>query len=405
MKQEAVMEYDDVYLGVIAGGKGTRLFPLSHKKCPKQFCPLNEDETFIQATVNRFAAIGIRPENMVVIVTTSDQMKLARKQLLRLGILSTNIHQIQPHFGYAGAMIKAADFIQNLNEDAVIVNTPADQYIVSDENFKETMRGAIESARSGIPTLVGVKVTDLNTVMGCGHAQYDLRDDAYCKTVTGFVEKPNAEEADKLMRKGDTACNTGINAWMAKTVLAAAKDFIANDELSLETDELMNLLGNKKLAVGKFEWYDCGTLKSLYEISKKTPNHKNANSGKGSKFRYGCRGSHFYSIENVELHVTGVEDASVIATDIEGRMVITIVRLDESQTVRDLAEDYDRNGWSFTQDFSMGARNNRVLPTNISDEIQVGFVGVHDYSVAAIKYPDGRIVVLVSNGLAQVKAS
>ncbi|MFV0484831.1 MAG: sugar phosphate nucleotidyltransferase [Candidatus Saccharimonadales bacterium] len=394
---EVTTETENLYVALIAGGQGARLFPMSHDLCPKQFCPLDSTQTFIQATTRRFVSLGIRPSNVIVITTNPNQTKLAKEQLLQLGVLSQNVYEIDPHLGYAGAMVKAAEFIYELDKTAVVINTPADQFIISDDNFIETMNNAVESAREGCPTLVGVKVMDLNTVMGCGHARYDADEDALCKAVTGFVEKPAREEADKLMRKGNSACNTGINVWQAATVLDAAGEFLQMNEDGLNTDELMELLGDLKVAVGTFGWYDCGTLKSLYDISKKTPNHKNASLGLGTISRHNCRRSLFYSIEQVEIHASGAEDVAVAVNEVNGRMVVAIVRLDDSQKVRDLAEDYQKHKGFLTEDFSMGARNNRVSTTSVSEEIRVGFVGVRDYTVTAIKYNDGKFVIIVSN--------
>ena len=395
-----IPETETQYAALIAGGQGTRLFPMSHDLCPKQFCALDSTQTFIQATVRRFAnpEIGIKPSHVVVITTNSNQTALAKEQLLHLGVLSQNIREIDPHYGYAGAMVKAAEFIYDLDKEAIIVNSPADQHIISDDNFVETIRSAFASARDGYPTLVGVKVTDLNTVMGCGHALYDADEPELCKTVSRFVEKPCREKADKLMRKGNSACNTGINVWKASTLLEATRDFMQDHEEGLATDKLMGLFDVLKLAVGSFRWYDCGTLKSLYDISKKTPNHKNASLGLGKTFRHNCRGSLFYSIEQVEIHASGVENAAVVVNEVNGRMVVAIVNLDDSQRVRDLAEDFQQHKGFLTDDFSMGARNNRVSTTSVSEEIRVGFVGVRDYTVTAVKYnDDGKFVIIVSN--------
>ena len=97
-----------LWLAVIAGGQGTRLFPLSNEHCPKQFCQLDNENTFIQATVKRFYDIGVKSNHVVVITTTERQTELATKQLTPLGVISPNIYQIDASYGYAGAMIKAS---------------------------------------------------------------------------------------------------------------------------------------------------------------------------------------------------------------------------------------------------------------------------------------------------------
>ena len=398
---QAKDETKNLWLAVIAGGQGTRLFPLSHDNCPKQFCDLDKDNKFIQATVRRFTAIGVKPNHVVVVTTNARQTELAGEQLTPLGVITPNIYQISPDYGYAGAMVKAAEFIHEQDEDAIIINTPSDQFIEIDDEFIDTMKLAIRSAQADCPTVVGVKVNDLVTFMGCGHAVYDQDEVGFCKVVKEFVEKPHKELAVSMMRAGNSACNTGINVWSATRILEATAH--CNLEAGLDTDELMALLGELKLAIGQFKWYACGTLKSLYQISKKTPNHKNATLGKGFVDRgKTCRGSLFYGIEGVNIWATNVHDAAVVVNEIDGKIVMAIVALEESQLVRELAEDFKRNQKILMHDYSIRARNNLVTDTNCSDQILVGFVGVTGYVVTALKKPNGEMDIVVSRSLQKV---
>ena len=391
------MEKGKVWTAIIAGGQGTRLFPLSHDECPKQFCHIDKTRTFIQATIKRFVDFGVKPKRVVVVVTNDNQLELAKEQCVPLGIISENILKIDPNYGYAGAMIKAAEFISELDENAVIINTPADQFIVSDESFIETINNALDSARSGNPTIIGVKVNDLVTFTGCGHALYDApesEEELPTYNVKGFAEKPEKEQALQLMREDCSACNTGINVWDTHTILSAKVD-----ARGLGTDELMSALrlyADLKVAVGTFPWYDCGTLKSLFDISAKTPNHKNANLGKGAIERTDCRRSLFYSIDGVTLRATNIKDAAIIINNIDDHIVIAVVKLDDSQKVKQLAENYKEHKEFLTDDFSFGARNNIVMRTDYSKEIRVGFVGVDDCIVYSHKHRTGEIEIAIS---------
>ena len=384
-----------VWVAIIAGGQGTRLFPISHTNRPKQFCRLDKRNTFIQAVIENFTGLGIKPTHIVVVTTSEHQMELAKEQVLPRGVLSQNILEISPSFGYAGAMVKAAEFISMLDPEAIVINTPSDQFLVADEDFGSTIDAAIEAAKASQPVIIGVKVNDLVTAMGCGHALYEEAE-APCFPVTGFVEKPKREEADRIMRQGNSACNTGINVWRASTVLSATEGIRL---VGLATDDFMKLLGELKIAVGNFEWHDCGTLKSLYEVSKKTPNHKNASLGNGSFERNNCRGSLLYASRGMELRVTGAKDDAVIFTIINEKPIIVVAKLAESQRIKDLAEDYSRHEAFLTDDFSFGARNNVVLGSNVSDELIVGFVGVENYAVYVHKRSDGTLEAAVSKQL------
>ena len=398
-----INKLENIWVAIIAGGKGTRLFPLSHMSCPKQFCQLDSENTFIQATAKRFIALGILPEHVVVLTTNDGQTELAKKQLKSLGVIEPNIYQISDKYGYAGAMVKTNLFIAELDENAIVINTPSDQYIVPSAAFTETVMTAVDNAEKDNPTILGVKVNDMVTFTGCGHAVYDLKDAGVCKKVKGFVEKPKEEEAVKMMRARNTACNTGINVWHVKTMINAIKG-IDLEAGELATDKFMSCFKQLYLAIGKFEWHDCGTLKSLYDISAKTPNHKNASLGEGGIDRANCRRSLFYSVKGVNIYASNCEDVAVVANEINDHIFIAIIAMEKCQLVKQLTNDFPVYAPVLGNDFSIMARNNIIPYTNYSDEINVGLVGVHGYTISAIKHPDGSVDVTVS-GKSKTSAS
>ena len=393
------METEHLWTAIIAGGKGTRLFPISHPDCPKQFCQLDERNTFIQAVVDNFTFLGVKPTNIVVITTSDSQTELAKKQCLPRGILSQNILQLSPQLGYAGSMIKATSEIYKLDPAAIIINTPADQYLVPDFEFKAAIESAVAGAKNGNSVIVGVKVNDIVTAMGCGHAIYEETNTA-CFPVTGFVEKPDKKKADEIMRQGNSACNTGINVWRADVVNGI---FENKRYRGISTNKMMEMLGDLQVAVGYFEWHDCGTLKSLYDISRKSPNTKNATIGGGTFERMECHRSLLYAIEGFELRVSGAEDDAVLFTSINERPIVVVAKLSDSQKIKLLAEDYLVHEEILTDDFSMGARNNTVLRSNVSDEIVVGFVGVQNYAVYVHRNADGNLEAVVSQQMAKAR--
>ena len=385
------------WLAVIAGGKGTRLFPISNPDKPKQFCQLDRDNTFIQAAIGNFVGLGIKPNHVVVVTTSDSQVELAKTQTMPRGVLSQDIFQIAPDWGYPGAMYQATKYISKLDPDAKIICTPADQYLeATDDDFEYTIKVALEEAENDYPVLIGVKVNDLVTAMGCGHAIYEDGDNG-CYIVNEFIEKPATKLADKLMRRDDTACNTGIAVWKASTLL---KTIDEADVRGMGTDEFFTKFKKCKIAVGSFTWRDCGTFKSLYEISGKTPHHKNASLGEGTFERIRCRRSLLYAAEGMDLSVSDAEDDAIIFTTIDDKPIVVVAKLSDSQSVKELAEDYAKHEKFLKRDFSFGARNNSVLSSNISDELIVGFVGVKNYAVYVRKRQNGRLEAAVSKQLA-----
>lgn len=396
-------ENEHIWVAIIAGGQGTRLFPISHPACPKQFCQLDESNTFIQAVIENFKSIGVKSTHIMVVTTNDNQLDLARSQCLSRGVLSQNILKYDPTLGYAGSMVKVTKDIHCIDPEAIVINTPSDQYVNPDESFRTAIGDAIESAQKGAAVIVGVKVNDIVTAMGCGHAIYDENDEGPCFKLTGerFVEKPDRAKADQLMRQGNSVCNTGINVWRADTLIRTVDYGPVRIAGGIKnTDQLMDILKHiLEVSVGTFDWHDCGTLKSLYEISKKTPNHKNSSLGGGIFERNGCRRSLLYAAPGMELRASGSEDDAVIFSVINEHPIVVVAKLSESQKIKLLAEDYIAHREILDADFSMGARNNTVLESNIANETVVGFVGVQNYAVYVHKRDDGTLEAVVSQQL------
>ncbi len=407
------MEMRHVWLAVIAGGKGTRLFPISHEGCPKQFCDLTRSQKFVQATIRRFLDLGVQPEHVVVITTNENQARLAKEQVRSLGVLSQNIFKESESWGYPGVMVKAADTIHKLDYRAVIINTPSDQFVVEDEEFKNSIQESLNIAEKGDIAVVGVKITDLVTAKGCGHVVFNPSE----KTKTGFrkmkdfIEKPEERLADRLMRNASSAVNTGINVWKASTLLNVINPdtIIAKRDTSrkegqtweLTTDRFLKMFPNVYVTAGNFEWHDCGTLSAMYDVVKeKTPNHKNANIGGGTIDRTDCLKSLFYAAEGFKLHATGFYETAVIANVVEvnGQIhpIVAIVRLSESQRVKELAEDIKTARQILSVDFQIDARNNCIMRSNISGDTIYGFVGVENCIVSVHKNADGTFEVSAS---------
>ena len=394
---------EHIYVVILAGGKGKRLFPLSHDDCPKQFTQADKQNTFIQATAKRFFDIGVNKRRLFYYTTNTQQTKLAKEQLESLGVISPNSIERDPKYGYAGAMIKAAKVIYELDKEAIIINTPSDQYIVSDNDFADTILRAITSATNGSPTIIGINATDLNTIKGCGHAQYDLEEDADCPSVSGFTEKPKTDElASKILRDDSFICNTGINVWKAETILKAASDIDVESEGGVDTETLMKAFSNLRVAIGDFRWFDCGTLKSLYDIGTKTTDHKNVKIGEGDTFTWHCHRSLFIAPKGYRLHASFVKDVGIVINEVNGRIVVAVVNLEDSQKVKQFADKFKGDGSILTDDFSFDANNNRV-PRTIVEELAVGFVCINNHTVIAIKDPDGTIIISVSDDMCDNK--
>ncbi len=372
---------DKLWAVILAGGKGQRLFPLSNPTKEKQFvCISPETGSLLQNTIRRFISIGVKPTNVVIITTCDRQTRLASDDVLSLGVLSQNIHEIAPDLGYTGAMNAGTEFISRIDSSAIIINSPSDQLIERNASFKDSMQTAIEYANNGSFANVGVRITDLVTYMGTGHMQYDNNG-----SITRFIEKPNRELADKLMREGNTACNTGINVWRADRFLDAVK---GENLKGMPTDKFMGILMRKDLraVVGSFPWYDCGTLNSLHGVGmamgKGTPDHRNVTYGNvkkgGTRDTY-CYESYIRAEPGHRIEAYNIPKAAVIATFIDGKPAFVACAKSESQRMREVAEEFERTGT-----LKVG-RENEVLLTDVSVECAISVIGLPGAKVVVTK--------------------
>ena len=384
-----------LWVAIIAGGMGTRLFPISHADRPKQFCRMNDKNTFIQATIGNFVSLGIGPNRIVIVTHGDDQLRLAREQAVPRGVLSQNIISQEQAYGYVGAMVAVADFIREKDPQAVIINTPSDHYLDADGNFHSAISAAIKEARKGFPVAVTTKIGNIDVAVNCGHAIYDeTADESGCFTMSGFVEKPSHERADELMRLDNSACSTGILVWNAIMPREIVPD--GYDLCNLTTESFMERM-KPKIAVSQFDWRDCGTFRAYYDLAQKTPNHKNASLGGGTIERVGCRRSLFYASSGINLCANGVKDAAVVATIIGERLVVFVIGLDETESITEAANNFASfEGKILSRQFLPGSNGNILMYSNTSDVSTVGFIGVKNYIVYSHYRPDGTIDTVVS---------
>lgn len=376
-----------VWVVVLAGGGGTRLFPLSNEYRPKPFVSITGELTLIQETVERFRKFGIASRHMIVITTNEQQTVLAREQLETLyGIPSQNFHQISPTYGYTGAMVAAARYIVGFDEKAILINTPADQCIESNDSFINAVKNCVVKASRSLFAVVAVKMYDLVTVMGSGHVLY-----AKSGEVLKFIEKPNKALANKLILEDTTACNTGINVWKAEDLLREVKDHDF-EEKQLPTDEFMKLfMRNRKLFAVLCEciWFDLGTYDAVYRynLPRATPRHRNVSVGNVK--RVGCRSSYLNAAKGHRILAYNIREGAVIATYINGIPVLLCFDLVSSQDVRIFAAEFER-----TRQITRSPKCCNVVWTEISDECVIGVVGPKTDVVAKeIEMPNGDHII------------
>lgn len=205
-----------MYAVILAGGGGTRLWPLSKPDRPKPYLKLLGDETLIQATVRRLAPL-IEPED-VYVVAERRHLPLVAEQLPRVPAS----HLIGEPMGRntAAAVALAAECIDRPADEVMIV-LPADAHIADEAGFRDALATAAEVARGGAGPadgcLVTLGVTPDRPETGYGYvlARPPARqvNGRPAFDVDRFVEKPTAEKAETLIATGLASWNAGIFAW------------------------------------------------------------------------------------------------------------------------------------------------------------------------------------------------
>jgi mannose-1-phosphate guanylyltransferase len=281
----------------MAGGVGSRFWPMSRQRKPKQFIDiLGTGETLLQSAWRR-AATFCAPENIVVVGNEMYE-SLIREQLPDASpenILSEPLRRdTAPCVAYAAYKISLK------NPDAVMAVIPSDHLISKEEEFTRVMNRAFEEARTGNKLLtLGIRPTRPDT--GYGYIQFDVNGgklgDGKFKPVKTFTEKPDEELASAFVNSGEFLWNSGMFVWTASSILSAfetfqpeiislfkekpdafytpaEKEFIAKvytqcKSISIDYG-IMEKADNVWVMGAELGWSDLGTWMSLYEQLPKT---------------------------------------------------------------------------------------------------------------------------------------
>ncbi len=276
------------YAIIMAGGVGSRFWPVSTGDFPKQFHDmLGTGKTLIQKTYNRLT--HIIPEENIFILTNARYNDLVFEQLpnitKRQVVLEPAMRNTAPCILYAALKI------QKENEDAVMIVAPSDHWIEDEMAFSNNIKTAFDFCESNNALMtLGITPTFPNT--GYGYIEYDKDSDSEIKSVSHFREKPDYETAKSFIEQGNFLWNAGIFMWSAKTVVSAFKSgtpelydlfikgySIYNTDLEDEFIEanypkaenisidyaLMEKSENVYIIPATFDWNDLGTWGSLYD--------------------------------------------------------------------------------------------------------------------------------------------
>ncbi len=206
------------YAVIMAGGGGTRLWPLSRQNKPKQLLPLLGEETLLQSTVARLA--NLFPPEQILIVTVADQVDEIRIQVPSIPVEN---YLIEPGpRGTASVVGLAAAILHQRDPQAVMAILPSDHHIRNIDLFDYLMLAAFDVARMDYLVTLGISPTYPSTAYGYIQqgAPIEEKFNYPIYTVKRFTEKPDEKSAQQMIRSGDHSWNSGMFVWKTERIMA-----------------------------------------------------------------------------------------------------------------------------------------------------------------------------------------
>lgn len=337
------------YCVIMAGGVGSRFWPLSRSNKPKQFADaMGVGKTFIQMTYERFARF-IPKENFIVVTG------VAYKELVleQLPMLAEEQVLLEPCRRNTAPCIALATYaIKQKNPDAVVVVTPSDQLILDVPAFEEVVKQNMAYAANH-DALLTIGITPSYPATGYGYIEVASGDEVIRK-VTAFKEKPELAKAKDFLQSGNYVWNSGMFVWSVDAIdrafqvhlpqIAAlfqdccnqeAVDIAFEQSQSISIDYgIMEKAANVLVSPADFGWSDVGTWGSLYDQLEKEE-AGNAISG-GDALLYETEACLVKQLNTGKLVVVdGLTDYMVVDTD----DVLMICRKDSETRVKELIAD------------------------------------------------------------------
>lgn len=220
------MNQTNFYAVILAGGSGTRFWPLSRETYPKQMLQMIGEDSLLRQTIKRLDGF-IPPEN-IYIITTKDLTQDIHFHLQDLSI-SNKMKIIQEPIGRntAPAIGLAAIYLQRISPDSIMIVMPADHFIRNIEKFYEALKIGLIGAENGYLVTLGIRPDHPET--GYGYLKVDSTSRTGVEglfKVERFVEKPDLETAKTYLSHGDYFWNSGIFIWKTSRILSEIENHL-----------------------------------------------------------------------------------------------------------------------------------------------------------------------------------
>lgn len=352
---------------IMAGGSGTRFWPKSTKKHPKQFLNLFGDQTMLQTTADRIKELI--PAERLWVITNDRYVDLVNKQLPE--VPPKNIIGEAVAKNTAPCVALAAALIQEEDPDATLAVLPADHLVRHPDKFRQVLKAANAKAREG-NNLVTIGIEPNRPETGYGYIEFDadqseMHEQKEVKKVKQFREKPDSQTARQFISSGNFLWNSGMFVWSTTTILNEVEKHLP--EISEQIDILAPAIGSDKqkdaidqfyhacpsisidygimeqsesvyVVPGSFGWSDVGSWNAVYDLREKDENgnvieaeHITLTQSKNNLVQ---------SNGDKMIALVGVEDLAVVETD----RAILVCNLNEAQGVKEIVnklKEEDKN--------------------------------------------------------------
>lgn len=353
------MSSETNYCVIMAGGIGSRFWPMSRTAFPKQFHDvLGIGRSLLQMTFDRLNKIA--PSSNILVVTNAKYRDLVLEQLPEL---KPDQVLCEPFMRNTAPCIAYANYhIASKCKNASIVVAPSDHLILNEDDFVQTIHRAIDrTTNSSNLITLGIKPSRPDT--GYGYIQFDEPKDSVHQTikeVKTFTEKPSLELAEQFIESGDFYWNSGIFVWSLKNIQASFEKHLpdmdalfkgfsndfgtdkedqAIEEIYSQSENIsidygiMEKAENVEVVLSDFGWSDLGTWGSLYENMDKddlgnamTTDHVHT---------YDSENNLIHTPEDKLVVLQGVEDCIIVDTG----KVLMICKREEEQKIKTIVND------------------------------------------------------------------
>jgi len=341
---------------IMAGGKGTRFWPLSTEEKPKQFLKLLGEDTMLQMSVKRLEKLI--PLERIFIVTGKRYMDLVKEQLPKLPHRNIILEPMGKNT--APCIALSAFHISKLYKDATIAVLPSDHLIKDEATFLEVLNSADEFVDNNKKAIVTIGMKPDRPEIGYGYIKYsdiDCKINGYeIRTVKKFVEKPDLHTAEEYLKDGNYLWNSGMFIWKADNILRLTKLHLNNtfevlSEIAATSEEnyekvleenydnvdsisidfgIMEKVDKIYVIPGEFGWDDVGSWEAVERFRKKDFDN-NVIMGEVKSFD----GNNNIIISNGKpIVISGLSDICVVECD----DMIFVGRKDQMDTIREISK-------------------------------------------------------------------